>query len=269
MFRRYRLIIGTLGFLVGLALAASVVNSHVFLNEPKGPIGDSSRDAEPRTVRQPRNLALQPEAAKLSRKLGKRFTRAGVSSLTGEVTVNSQHFSLQVVRRQHERGERLEIGTTGSPNQLTWNDSEGSRSNGTRATGFDRSLVERVVFDSVDQFVLAQLRGASYYTIARNVRPDEVGDSYEGPLWTVVRVNYPERDEERQPQSPWRLYYINADTGLIDKIVSEVEGERTEANLSEWTTSGGEQLPSRIVWKRNGQTIMEFRLTSIVLTDAQ
>jgi hypothetical protein len=83
------------------------------------------------------------------------------------------------------------------------------------ATGFDRQLLERVVFDSADQFVLAQLRGASYYTIARNVRPDEVGESYDGPVWTVVRINDPDRDEQRKPESSWRLYYIN--TATLDR----------------------------------------------------
>ena len=73
----------------------------------------------------------------------------------------------------------------------------------------------------------------------------------------------------RKPESSWRLYYINATTGLIDKIVSEIGGERTEANLTGWTTSGGETLPSQINWSRNGQMIMEFRLTNFILSDAR
>ena len=62
-----------------------------------------------------RNLALQPEAAKLSRKLGKRFAGSKVSSLLGELTVNNQRFSVQIVRRQNGRGERLEIWRNGKP----------------------------------------------------------------------------------------------------------------------------------------------------------
>jgi hypothetical protein len=221
---------------------------------------------ETRTLRSSRNLALQPEAAKLSRKLGKRFSGSGASILIGDLVANNQVSPVQIVRRQNERGERLEISATGGANLLTWTDSEGSRSNGITATGFDRSLLERVVFDSADQFVLAQLRGASYYTVARNVRPDEVGDSYTGPVWTVVRVTDPDRDEQRKPGSTWRLYYINATTGLIDKIVSEIGGERTEANFS-WTTSAGETIPAHIIWTRDSQTIMEFKLTNFVLSN--
>jgi len=269
-FHRYRLIFVSSAVAIGLVLAASAAHSRItrILGRDSTSFVIPQRAAEPRTGTSSRNLALQPEAAKLSRKLGKRFAGSKVSSLIGELTANNQQFSVQVVRWQHPRGEHLEISATGSSNRHTWNDSEGSRSNGITATGFDRSLVERLVFDNPDQFILAQLRGASYYTIARNVRPDEVGDSYDGPVWTVVRVTDPDRDEQRKPESSWRLYYINATTGLIDKIVSEVGGERTEANLSGWSTSSGETLPSHIVWTRGGQTIMEFRLTNFVLSDA-
>jgi len=205
----------------------------------------------------------------MSRRLGKRFSSSRLDSsvITGTLTDGGNQQSVSIVRRQTGFGETLDISLGATV--LTWSDVDGARASGGRPTEAQGLLIERLVFDSADRFVLAQLRGASYYTIARNVRPDEVGDSYDGPVWTVVRVNDPDRAEQRRPKSSWRLYYINATTGLIDKIVSEIGGERTEANLGEWTTSGGETLPSRIVWTRNGQTIMEFKLNSFFLSDAQ
>ena len=127
-------------------------------------------------------------------------------------------------------------------------------------------LVERLVLDSPDQFVLAQLRGAGYYTVARNVR-DEVGgsDNYTGPLWDVIRVEEPDRGPSRRPLSNARLYYLNVQTGLIDKIVSEVRGEKIEANVVQWVDQGGEKIPSHIVWKRGDETVQEFRLTSFTV----
>jgi hypothetical protein len=93
-----------------------------------------------------------------------------------------------------------------------------------------------------------QLRGASYYTVARSVRPADAPDGYDGPLWTIVRV--------------WRLYYINTATGLIDRIESEVEGQLIVAEISSWTEQDGEKLPAQIVWTRNGQTLMQYSLTN-------
>jgi hypothetical protein len=165
------------------------------------------------------------------------------------------------MRKQTDDGEQVEIALPGSRGSLTWDAAQGALASGERA-GSDRDLIERLVLDSPDQFVLAQLRGASYYTVARNVRPAEAGDDYTGPLWNIVRVNDPARDEQKKAHSQWRLYYINTSTGLIDKIVSEIEGEEIEAALSGWTEVGGEKVPGEIVWTNQSQTIMQFRLAN-------
>lgn len=209
-----------------------------------------------------RNLSLQPEAFKLSRMLGQRFASANreVSVIAGTLLIGQQQQLVQIVRHQSERGERLEIalGTTA----LSWSESDGPKSGNSRAGGNVRQLIERLVFDSADQFVLAQLRGASYFTVGRHVRPVEAGDDYDGPVWTIVRVDDPDQDEQRRPQSKWRLYYINSSTQLIDKVVSEIQGQRVEANFSDWTEVTGERMPARITWTSGGQTVMEFRLTN-------
>lgn len=136
-------------------------------------------------------------------------------------------------------------------------------------TGSERALIERILLDSADEFVLAQLRGASYLTVAKNLRPDDAGENYDGPLWTVVRVDSPERDNDKKPQRSWRLYYINSRTGMIDKIVSEVAGERVEANLSGWTTNSSEVIPSVISWTKGGQQIMELKVNSFIRPTAR
>lgn len=211
----------------------------------------------------PRNLSLQPEAFNLSRRLGKRFSpgKREQSVLVGTLLLSTERREVQITRKQTDDGEQVEIALNGSPGALTWNAEQGARSAGERA-GSDRDLIERMVLDSPDQFVLAQLRGASYYTIARNVRPDGAGDNYSGPLWNIVRVDDPQGDEQKRARSPWRLYYINTSTGLIDRIVSEIGGERVTSELSDWTEVGGEKMPGQITWTRQGQTIMQFRLTN-------
>jgi hypothetical protein len=129
-----------------------------------------------------------------------------------------------------------------------------------RPDEINRVLIERLVFDSPDQFVLAQLRGASYYTVARNVRPPEASDGYSGPLWNIVRVNDPEPDEAKRARSRWRLYYINTKTGLIERIVSNSDGQQVTATLA-WAEVQGEKIPVRITWKRQGETIMQYAMT--------
>jgi hypothetical protein len=133
-----------------------------------------------------------------------------------------------------------------------------------RATAAERELIERLVADSPDQFVLAQLRGASYSTIASNVRAGNSSDGYQGPLWEIVRVDEPHHDPAGNSESAWRLYYLNQRTGLIDRVVSQSHGETIEAQFLDWTNYNDELVPARITWTRGGRTIMEFRLTQFL-----
>lgn len=228
--------------------------------------GTSSQNPVQTRTAKVRNLSLQPEAFKLSRRLGNRFaaSRQTSSTLAGTLITGTQQQDVNVVRRQTSSGEAVGIGVAGTA--LTWSDGEGPGASGANVNEGQRMMIERLVLDSPDQFVLAQLRGASYYTVARNVRNDLDGrDDYTGPVWDVIRVEEPERGPARRPLSNWRLYYINVQTGLIDRIVSEVRGEKIEANVLQWVDQGGEKVPSQIVWKRGDETVQEFRLTSFTV----
>jgi len=146
--------------------------------------------------------------------------------------------------------------------RFTWSESEGIKGTKESPTEPERLLVERLVFDSPDQFVLAQLRGASYQTIARNLRPTDAGDDYTGPLWTMVRIDDPQTGASASPKSSWRIYYINSGSGVIDRVECEVEGQKVEASILQWTEQNGEKVPSQIRWTSNAQTLMEYQLTS-------
>jgi len=209
-----------------------------------------------------RNLSLQPEAAKLSKRLGQRFigSESDVSVLLGEVTTGETRIPLRIMRKQDERGESVEISANGRA--LRWSALHGATGD-TVVTELDRSLVERLVFDSADAFVLAQLRGASYQVVGKNVRADLGGaDNYNGPLWTVVRVSYEGADSEAKPESVARMFYINSRTGLLDKVISDLRGEGVEAVMDGWMTDGGETFPSLIRWSVSGRQVMEFKVIS-------
>lgn len=87
-------------------------------------------------------------------------------------------------------------------------------------------------------------------------------DNYTGPTWDLVRVAEPINLSQNRPQSLWRLYFINSSTGLIDKVVSQEQGETITAEISGWVTQAGEAIPTRVVWKRNNQTAMDLTITN-------
>lgn len=216
-----------------------------------------------------RSLSLQPEALKLAKRIGgQRFkSRKGATVvMQGVLQTEGDTHHVTVIRRQTDDGERVEVNFGGGRASLAWASDAGPQSSSNeKLSQSERTLLERLIYDSADQFVLAQLRGASYSLVIRNLRPDDAPDDYAGPLWDVVRVDDPEPDEQKRPLSSWRLYYLNRTTGLIDKVVSEVSGERIEAQLSEWTERNGEKSPASITWSRGGQTIATFNLINVSL----
>jgi hypothetical protein len=226
------------------------------------PLQTGSRVTRPNG--RPRTMRLQPQAAKLAQLLGKRFAAEKKlrSVLAGSLTIDGITRQISITRQQLDDGEQVNIHLSGSPAPLTWSAETAAIANGARAVGVERELIERLVFDSPDQFVLAQLRGASYFTVAHQARQPEATDAYDGPLWDVIRVDDSPSDETKRPESSWRLYYVNLQTGLIDRVMYELRGEPVQAEFLNWTDYEGERVPSHIVWRKGTTAIMEFQLTS-------
>src|SRR5262245_24519573 len=208
-----------------------------------------------------RNLSLQPEAVRVNRRLGNRFksSRGAESTLTGTLTLGTNQQPVTIVRRQTDAGEIVELNFSGR--RLIWSNSDGIKAIPGLPTESERLLLERLALDSPEQFVLAQLRGASYFTVTRNLRPDDAGENYSGPLWRLVRVTEPRPVDDTSQNSNWRLYYVNEATDLIDRIVSERNGQSVEAEI-QWTERNGEQVPSQVRWTMNGATIMRLEVTA-------
>ena len=250
---------------VSLVVVAGVASGVVIItraaNNSSSP---TSTISAPRPVNKGRrNLSLQPEASRVARLLGKRFgpTSRSITAFSGQLRIGEEQQPIALTRRQTEGGETVELNV--SNRALTWSAEEGVKASANAPTSSERLLLERLILDSPDQFVLAQLRGASYFTVARNVRPTDASDGYSGPLWNVVRVDEPQVDENRKALSTWRIYYLNVQTGLPDRVEYQLNGKEIRAEFLEWTERQGEKTTSRIRWLSDGQTVMEYRATNI------
>jgi len=126
-------------------------------------------------------------------------------------------------------------------------------------------IIKRLALDSADQFVLAQLRGASYRTVAINVIPSSAAgsDDYSGPTWDVVRIGEPDTSGPDSPLSNSRSFHINTSTGLIDRCFSQEGSETIVAEMTGWVDRFGENVPTRITWSRDGQPVMELNLNGV------
>jgi hypothetical protein len=215
-------------------------------------------------------LRLQPEADKLRRRLGQRFTNSslGVSVLLGTLTIGNSSRPIRITRAQDGEGDQVAVTIGGEPATLSWNSTEGAKASANSPTASQRAIVERLALDSPDQFIFAQLRGAAYNLVGRDVRPAEAAgsDEYEGPVWDMVRVVESTSRSSNKPQSPWRIYYLNSSTGLIDKILSQEEDDNVIAQFSPWVNQGGEVLPAGITWTQNKQVLMQLTISNISLS---
>lgn len=253
-----------LSVVVFFGIAASATSA--FLITRAAP---STQDPEPAT--QPpkahKKLLLQPEALRVSRQLGKRFeaTDSAATTSIGQLTFSGSQQPVTIVRRQTEAGERVQFGF--GTREVTWSDQEGIKAVVGIPTPMERLLAERLLLDSPDQFVLAQLRGASYFTMARNVRADDAVDDQISPGWTQVRVTDPEDEQNPRLTSSWRIYYINSTTRLIDRIVSEWNGRTVEARILQWVEEKGEKSPAHITWLADGEIIMDYQLHTVSQTN--
>lgn len=232
------------------------------------PVPAPTRSAAAASSRLHSRLSFQPEANKMRRRLGQRFTRPGgeMAISSGTLTVDGQVHPISIIRTQDEvDGERVAIAVDGGAPLLSWNPRDGAMSNGAIPAAKERSLIERIVLDSPDQFVLAQTRGASYYAIAQNVIPvpDDNSESYSGPSWDLVRIAEPQHGAFNKPENLWRIFYINSATGLIDKILYDEQGSTVTCELSGWTNRAGEWGPSLIRWSRAGQLLMELSVNNV------
>jgi hypothetical protein len=247
-----------------IAVAACAVNAFLITRaSPEASPPNTQGRVQPRVDKGGRNLSLQPEALRVSRRLGKRFDRSSRATTTSVGTLilaENQHL-LTLIRRQTESGEDVEL-VLGN-RALAWSDKEGTKAGSSLVTDAERLLVEQFIFDSPDQFVLAQLRGASYFTVAQNVRPTDANDGYTGPLWNLVRVDEPQTEENRRPLSTWRIYYLNVASGFPDKVEYRLNGQEIKAEFLAWREAQGERTPSHIRWLSDGKTVMEYQITNI------
>ena len=209
-----------------------------------------------------RNLALQPEAQQVARRLGKRF-RSGTATTVelATLTVDGKEQPITITRWQSKTGETVEL-LVGN-RSVTWSELDGTKTASGIVTDTERLLIERLTRDSPDQFVLAQLRGASYFTVVRNLRPTDAGDDYRGPLWNLVRVSEPETDDRLRPLSACRIYYLNVQTGLPDRVEYQLNDQNVRVDFRDWTEQNGEKTPARITWSTAGQIRMECKVVSV------
>jgi len=104
----------------------------------------------------------------------------------GVLILNGQQRALQIMRKQTDDGERVEIALAEMPGLLTW--MRGGRvDTSSRADDTVRALIERLVLDSP---ISSRSRNYAAPAITRSpaVSADGRDERYAGPLWTSCEL---------------------------------------------------------------------------------
>jgi hypothetical protein len=271
---RAGLLASIITILIGAVVLAAVVRA--YNHEPDRAVGSTrtwpgpppTQSTSPaKSGRALSRLSFQPEANKMRRRLGQRFVLSGreVTASIGMLSVGSNRQPIRIVRTlDDEQGEQVSITVGAPPASLAWSPNAGAVSKDHTLTSNERAIIERIALDSPDQFILAQTRGASYYTIARAVQAAEAADSdASGALWDLIRLAEPQQGHFNNPENTWRIYYINNDTDLIDRIVYQEQLETVTVELADWASRAGEFSPGLIRWTRGKEVVMELSLTNV------
>jgi hypothetical protein len=234
---------------------------------PPLPVSSEAPQSEPSWITYYSRLSAEPTADRMRSVLGNRFSSPAkqISYISGILLLNSQPHPIRMVRSQEEEGEIVDLSLDNGAALLTWNQRDGATSTSGALSGDLKRVVERIVLNGPDQFILAQLRGAGYYTVATDVVPEEALNTgnYRGAAWDAVRVQEPDSADGRAPESRWRMYYINTGSGLIERIISGEQGDPVMAELLDWTKRDGDLVPGRIRWSRNKQVFMELAISGV------
>jgi hypothetical protein len=131
----------------------------------------------------------------------------------------------------------------------------------------DEDEIESLLFDSADRFFLGEMRGQGTRFLGSRFRLDEGSAAgYSGPFYELYQTG-DRIDFGRKSRTQEKLYFLNSDNLLIERITYEIERQgrpvRVEVRLSHWSPLvEGQLLPTVITRSEDGAPVLALTFTS-------
>jgi hypothetical protein len=131
----------------------------------------------------------------------------------------------------------------------------------------EEALLETLVYDSADQFLVAHARGTSTRFLGSRFRLDE-GDSegYGGPFYDLYQISDLDMTGQ-EPRRQTRTYYVNSDTLLLERVRYETERAgaviRVEVLCGDWRDVQGQKFPFSVTRLENGVPVMSINVSAV------
>ncbi|MGA9768528.1 MAG: hypothetical protein WBV94_05775 [Blastocatellia bacterium] len=130
----------------------------------------------------------------------------------------------------------------------------------------DEDLIETLVYDSVDNYFIGQMKARATRFLGTRFRLDDGEDAgYKGPFYDIYQVA-DQVQSGASARAQDKLYYFNSDSQLMERVRYQTESKtNVEIQFSDWTKVESQTLPSRILRLENEQVVLSFDFTSVLV----
>ena len=206
---------------------------------------------------------LSPTFRNLLSFMGDRLAVAGNERLTLNGTVTLADGSKTIAIVTLELPDHLRYVQTLPPRTVVYDGSTIQTSTGPPTTA-DNNLVESLVLDGVERFLISQTEGLAFRFMGPHVKlVDPTNSSRSTSLCELYQVSERERFNGSLKRKQ-KLFCFDSRTRLIASVFYQDPGigSQVETRWSAWRQSGSNQVPGTIARYENGKTVFSLAVAS-------
>jgi hypothetical protein len=218
-----------------------------------------------------RRARLWPQLRETLNALGDRLEKSGKERLILVGTLRRQNNSQAIPFRLFlELPRHLRLEEQGARPRVSGFDGGEGWALGAALSDEDQEIIETLVFDSADQFFLAQEQGFATRALGRRFRLDDGGaPNYTGPYYDIYQLqDHVSIVKEERTQS--KLFYFNSDTLLLERVRYQIERDgapvNVEVRFGGWQKVNGQQIAGSITRLENDTQTLTITINVVTFS---
>lgn len=215
-------------------------------------LGITNLCAEP-PIGRGRAQQLRADVALLLDNHGDRLTRDGKERLAIAATLSRGGKASGAVRLLLEAPDKVRIEESGA---VFGSDGDDRWKGGGTAAKDELDLIETLLYDSMDRFLIGQSEGLPTRLLGTRFRADgRTGGNYVGVLYDVFDVEEQVRDRGAKRRLSKR-FFVNSDSQRLERVEYAVDAPsgrlHVAVQLANWRRIDGNDIPGSVVRYENG-----------------
>jgi hypothetical protein len=140
---------------------------------------------------------------------------------------------------------------------------------GDALTNSERDIIESLVYDTEEHFLLSQTQGAGTRVLGQRFRADDgTTPNYTGPYYDLYEVT-DQVNSGSGPRIQRKTFYFDSTSLLLAKVRYQLlrDGATVdvETQISEWQKREGQQIARRILRLENNQPVLTLTINAVAI----